>query len=153
MTQWKEGDEEPCCSWRHFYTTNPCVPTDYSNLADAVAAICPSRSDESNRHWGGETATMTIWLRPQEHRLQESLLIEASRANVTLETMTMTTTSTQKKRRQPLASLLLQTRRRNKPLIHVGSGHVTLRKLRLGHYCGGFNLCASNWYLCFLCSL
>jgi hypothetical protein len=114
---------------------NPCVPIDYSHVADAVAAVCAPASKEGEEL----PATMTIWLRPQEHRLQESLLLQASN-KVTLETMT----TTQKKRRQPHASLLLQTRRRNKPLIHIASGHVTLRRVRLGHYCGGFNLCASS---------
>ncbi|CAB9512307.1 expressed unknown protein [Seminavis robusta] len=151
LYKWKEGDEEPSCSWREFYTQNPCVPTDYSNLADAVAAICPSRNEildddddmDDDLSYNGkrlDLPTRTIWLRPQEHRLQESLLLDTRHANVTLETMRTTT----KKKQRPLASLLLQTRRRNKPLIHIAAGHVTLRKLRLGHYCGGFNLWNGN---------
>jgi hypothetical protein len=134
---------------------NPCVPIDYSNVADAVAALCPQMAEvaeassskqklyhENEEVEGGEKKlpTMTIWLRRQEHRLQETLLLQAGvHAKVTLETMT--TTAHQKRRQPALASLLLQTRRRNKPLIHIASGHVTLRRIRLGHYCGGFNLC------------
>lgn len=138
-TQWNDGDEEPSCSWRQFYARNPCVPIDYSHVADAVAALGPPRTEAE----GDEMPTMTIWLRPQEHRLQESLLLQAGHAKVTLETMTTTTTH---KKRRPLASLLLQTRRRNKPLLHIAAGHVTLRRIRLGHYCGGLNLCASRQY-------
>ena len=90
----------------------------------------------------GELPSRTIWLRPQEHRLHESLVIEAVEANITLETMK--TTMDISRRHHPLASLLLQTRRRNKPLLHIAAGNVTLRRLRLGHYCGGFNLWNGN---------
>lgn len=145
LYKWSDGDEEPTDGWREHYRLNPCVPTDYTNINDAVAVVCPSAvSDSPSNNYRyakkEDLPARTIWLRPQEHRLQESLMVQAIDANVTLETMT----TTKKKRRQPLASLLLQTRRRNKPLLHVAAGHVTLRKLRLGHYCGGFNLWNGN---------
>lgn len=139
LYKWSEGEEEPKCSWRDYYRLNPCVPVDYSSISQAVVAVSSKRSvTVSGRR--EDLPSRTVWLRPQEHRLQESLMIEALEANVTLETMS----TTKKKRRQPFASLLLQTRRRNKPLIHIAAGHVTLRKLRLGHYCGGFNLWNGN---------
>ena len=90
--------------------------------------------------------TRTIWLRAQEHRVSEPLLVQAIETNIAMETQQ--TTKRQRGRRRPLvspqASLLLQTRRRNKPLVHVAAGHVTLKNLRLGHYCGGFNLWCGN---------
>ena len=119
---------------------NPCVPVDYSNITEAVAAIAPISTNNQSIKRGSNLPSRTIWLRPQEHRLGESLILQAVEANLTVETMM----TTNKKRRQPLASLLLQTRRRNKPLIHITAGHVTLRKVRLGHYCGGFNLWNGN---------
>jgi len=131
-------------SWREFYKMNPAVPTDYSTVSKAVDAIRDIPVDDKK-------TAVTIWLRPQEHRVKESLILQMDQAHVTLETMQTTmditaemSRSQRKRRLQPLASLLLQTRRRNKPLIHVAAGQVTLRRLRLGHYCGGFNLWNGN---------
>lgn len=173
LYKWREGDDEPE-SWRDFYRMNPAVPTDYGSVAHALAAVAPPaaampRKPDQHRNSGEEgedeqkLPSRTIWLRPQEHRLHESLVVQAVEANITLETMrttmdhpnnnndnndsTMThgSSSIKKRRqRQPLASLLLQTRRRNKPLLHIAAGQVTLRRLRLGHYCGGFNLWNGN---------
>ena len=128
---------------------NPAVPTDYATVANAIAAVAPAGKGKSTNKEPAELPSITIWLRPQEHRLHESLIIQATEANITLETMKTsmddpTSSSSTSKRRHPLASLLLQTRRRNKPLLHIAAGQVTLRRLRLGHYCGGFNLWNGN---------
>lgn len=145
--QWREGDEEPECSWRDFYRLNPAVPTDYATVANALTAVTSTVTVTTTKNQTAELPSHTIWLRPQEHRLQESLVIEAVEANITLETMKPSMddpTNASTGRRHPLASLLLQTRRRNKPLVHIATGKVTLRRLRLGHYCGGFNLWNGN---------
>ena len=138
------------------------MPTDYPSLAKAVKAVSlanasSGKSETLAREEGEEELpSRTIWLRPQEHRLHESLVVQATEVNITLETMRITmdnpnsdngsssSSSSIKKRRHPLASILLQTRRRNKPLLHIAAGQVTLRRLRLGHYCGGYNLWNGN---------
>ena len=116
-------------------------------MASAIAAVTPNTvKGKSTSKEPAELPSRTIWLRPQEHRLHESLILQATEANITLETMktSMDDPTGTSKRRHPLASLLLQTRRRNKPLLHIAAGQVTLRRLRLGHYCGGFNLWNGN---------
>jgi hypothetical protein len=138
--KWKEGDPIPECSWREFYRLNPCVPVDYPTLPAALEATCPQKAASARERKSEDLPSRTIWLRSQEHRLEEVLVVEAVQANITLETMQ----TTPKKRRQSQALLVFQTRRRNKPLVHIAAGHVTLRNLKLNHYCGGFNLWNGN---------
>jgi len=122
-----------------------------------VAAVCPTpltddqqKNNTDDAIGGAKKNNIVIWLRPQEHRLSEPLILQAVEGvnSITLQTMHTTKASRRfpgrRRFQQPLASLLLQTRRRNKPLLQIASGKVFLRKIRLGHYCSGFNLWNGN---------
>lgn len=115
LHKWKEGDDMPKGTWKQFYAQNPSVPTDYSNVHKAIAAV-PN---------GG-----TIWLRPGYHYLRECLKIDLPEAaQLKFKAMILPPRPSiygEEPQEQQRAILSRETYARNQSLLQVTRGNVVL---------------------------
>jgi len=90
LYKWKEGDRLPP-SWRDYYRMNPCVPTDYRSIHDALNSASSKRSAmpfNTNPRVREQRRTIRIFVRPGTYVMREAITVHTTKT-VSIETLNM----------------------------------------------------------------